>query len=670
MEEKDLEKEKEYLEKVLSEIDTQTQNTVEQINELERQMGELTHYFSEEYYFLDDEETVTGGDEMDEAERVLNYQKLQYYKLKKQKNSPYFGKIDFKSNGNTNSFYIGTFGLTNQSPLPLVCDWRAPVSSLYYDFEIGDASYSSPMGLVVGEITNKRQFKIKDSEMKFCFDSSLTVNDEILQQELSQNASKKMRNIVSTIQREQNAIIRDERNTLFVQGVAGSGKTSIALHRIAYLLYKYREKYKSSDILILSPNFVFSDYISSVLPSLGEENVLETSFFQIARDELITLVPPLQTREDALNELASDAKRLNEVAYKNSFDFAESLKVYLKNYVNLGFNAHDLKFGDITITKDELENLYNKTYVNKSPAVRVSWIADYILDKIDANEQAVELVQRVKKVLYPMFIKTSLIDIYIDFLQKIGMNFTFSSEKTIRFEDIAPLLYIKNYILGVDKKNIKYLVIDELQDYSPVHLELINQIFDCPKTVLGDISQCIEKIIEENDLPKYANLIGADEVLSLKKTYRSTMEITEFCNKIKNLDAKSVERHGKVPEVKVFDCIGNEIDYIQKIIFETKDKYNNIAIICKTPDEVKKYYELFDKLDELVMMNDSTPLSKLMIMPTSLAKGLEFDMVIIPNASQSEYNNFLDKNLLYVASTRALHELYVTSNSELTKFLK
>ena len=669
MEQKDLEQEQKYLQKVLVEIDNQTYIAKKQINELEKQMSELTHYFSEEYYFLDDEETVTGGDEMDDVERVLNATKLQLFKLNKQKISPYFGKIDFFNNDKLKSYYIGTFSLTSGTQTPFVCDWRAPVSSLYYDYELGKASYKAQIGEISGEIKNKRQFKIKDGKMVYCFDSALTIGDEILQQELSLNATQKMKQIVATIQKEQNKIIRDERDTLFIQGVAGSGKTSIALHRIAYLLYKQREKYKSSDILILSPNYIFSDYISSVLPSLGEENVLETSFFQIAKDELVGLVPPLQTREQAINELAVDSKRLNEVAYKNCFDFAESLKNYLKMYVNLSFNAKDLTFGDVKITKQELEELYNQKYQQKTPATRVEWIADYILDRIDASDKAEELVGRVKKVLYPMFISNSLLDVYVDFLSKIGMKFSFSDEKTIRFEDISPILYIKNYILGIDKKSVKYLVVDELQDYSPVQLELINSIFDCPKTVLGDISQCIEKIIEPSDLPKYANIIGADEILTLNKTYRSTKEITEFSNKIKKINANSVERHGKQPQIQVFDSIDDEISCIENIV-KQNSKYQSIAIICKTENDAKQYYDKLNNLDELVLMQENSNMSNLMIMPASLAKGLEFDMVIIPNVSTACYNNFLDKNLLYVSCTRALHELYLTSPSNLTKFLK
>ena len=321
-----------YLKKVLDVIEIHIKNTEELILKLEKEMRELTHHFSEEYYYLDDEETVTGGDELDDAERVINETKNEFYRLKKQKLSPYFGKIVFKdyATNKAENYYIGTFSLTNNTDVPLVCDWRAPVSSMFYDFEIGNAKYIAPQGEISGEILNKRQFKIKDSKMLYCFDSNLTIQDEILQQELANNADVKMKNIVSTIQKEQNLIIRDGSKVLFVQGIAGSGKTSIAMHRVAYLLYKFREKYTSKNILIISPNNIFSDYISSVLPSLGEQNIQSMSFYDIAQDELSTLTCGLQTKEESINEIIDDEQRLNEVAYKNCFEFCESLKAFSK----------------------------------------------------------------------------------------------------------------------------------------------------------------------------------------------------------------------------------------------------------------------------------------------------------------------------------------------------
>ena len=672
MDELEKQKEQNHLQDVLTEIDKQTEYKNKQIEELTKEMSELTHHFSEEYYFLDDEETLTGGDELDDQERVINETKAQYYRLKKQRLSPYFGKISFCEQGENapKDYYIGIFNLTNGTQIPLVCDWRAPISTIYYDYEIGRASFKAPIGLISGNITAKRQFKIKDSKLEWCFDSSLTINDDILQKELSQNSTQKMKNIVATIQREQNSIIRDENNILFVQGVAGSGKTSIALHRVAYLLYKYREKYKSSDILIISPNTIFSEYIANVLPSLGEENIVNMSFWDIATNELKTLANSLQTREQALEDLTGDYKRLNEVAYKNCFEFSESLKQYLKTFVDVSFVPKDLTFGNVKIKKEEIEKLYNFNYKDKTPAIRISWIADYILDKLDIEDSSGEVYARIKKVIYPMFVSRSLTEIYADFLANIGLNFSFCDDDKIKYEDIAPILYIKNYLLGLNKLGkVKYLVIDEVQDYNPLQLEMFNEIFSCPKTMLGDINQCIEKIVSNDDLNRYAKIVGANEIITLNKTYRSTYEITNFANKIKNLNCECVDRHGEDVQVFTYDNIQDECKKIAELVKQNQ-QFQDVAIICKNKNEAQKYYSYLGEIDELNLIEEGSALSKIMIMPASICKGLEFDMVILPNVSKDNYNSFLDKNLLYVSSTRALHKLYLTSTKDVTKLVK
>lgn len=669
MDQLEYDKELAYLNKVTCVLDKDVIETQKKISELSEEFEKIKSYYSEQYYFLDDEEIVAGGDEMDKEETLINEETQQLYKYKKQRLSPYFGKIDFLSNGENNSYYIGIFNLTNGEKIPLVCDWRAPVSSMYYDYEVGKASYIAPKGVISGEITNKRQFKIKDSKIEYCFDSSLTINDDILQSELSKNASEKMKNIITTIQKEQNKLIREDDNIIFVQGVAGSGKTSIALHRVAYLLYKFRDKFASSDILILSPNYVFSDYISEVLPSLGEENIQNETFIDLAKEELSNLVPQFDSREHMLDEITTDTNRLNEVAYKNCIDFADSLKTYLKTYINLNFKPKDMNFGDIKIKSSELEELYNKKYIQKTPAVRVNWISDYIIDKLNIQKNVDDVASRVKRILYTMFDKISLIDIYSDFLDKIGLKFSLSSENLLKFEDIAPILYIKYYMLGLKKRNIKYLVVDEYQDYSILLFEMFNEIFDCPKCILGDINQCIEKIMTIEDENKFAKTIGAKEICNLEKTYRSTYEITNFCNQIKDIQSNPVHRHGKKVDVKICENIENEAKIIEKIIKNAK-KYDTIAIICKTTKEAEKYYEYLGGLSELVLMNQNMPITKIMIMPISMCKGLEFDMVIVPNATRENYKTFLDRNFLYTACTRALHELVVTTNLNLTTFIK
>lgn len=668
MEINDIENEKLYLKKVLIEIDSQIIQTQKTINILNEELEKLKSYYSEQYYFIDGEEKVTGGDEMDKIESIINTQTLHYYNLKKQRLSPYFGKIDFLSNDRKNSYYIGIFNLTNGGEIPLICDWRAPVSSLYYDFEVGKASYTAPSGVISGEIINKCQFKIKDTKLKYVFDSSLTINDEILQQELAQNASNKMKNIIATIQREQNKLIREDDNMIFVQGVAGSGKTSIALHKVAYLLYKYRDKFASSDILILSPNSIFSDYISAVLPSLGEENALSMTFMDLAKEELRD-VSQFESREEMLDAITSDNIRLNEVAYKNCVEFANSLKMYLNTYLNLSFRPKDIAVGDIKITSAELMELYDKKYINKTPAIRINWIVDYILDKLEVEKNQDDVAFRLKRILYSMFERVSLIDIYSDFLDKIGLKFNFSKQNKLFFEDIAPVLYIKHYMLGLTKRNVKYLIIDEYQDYNLLEIEIFNEIFTCPKCILGDVNQCIEKIMTDDDVNTYAKTFGAKNVYTLNRTYRSTYEITTFCNNIKGIESQPVDRHGKDVCINLFENIEKEANFIENLVKNSKN-YDTIAIICKTTQEAKLYYEYLGNIDDLVLMDGNSSLSRVMIMSVCSAKGLEFDMVIVPNATSDNYKTFLDKNFLYTSCTRALHELVICANGELTKLIK
>lgn len=663
MENMQIELEKEHLNNVLFEIDKQIDKTGQQIVELEKEMKELTSHFSEEFYNMDDEEAVCGGDQLDEHEAILLAVKNGYNRLKRQRLSPYFGRMDFREATEQYStpYYIGIFSLTKDGS-PLVCDWRAPVSSMYYDYEVGKAEYHAPVGIIDGEITSKRQFKIKNSEIEYVFDSNITIGDEILQKELSQNSSYSMKNIVATIQKEQNKIIRnDDDKVIFVQGVAGSGKTSVALHRAAYLLYSNKDNISANDLLILSPNNVFSEYISQVLPELGEQNIMQTSFFEIARQELMSLVPQLETREEMLSALSvGNFERLNQVAYKNSFDFYESLKTYLKTYISLKFEAKDLVFGETKIKKQTIEELFNRKYIDKTPAIRVSWIADYIVDQLNVGKNAEAIYPRVKKLLYPMLGVNDISLIYADFLDKIGMNFSFGSNGKVNNEDVAPLLFIKDYILGIAPyKQIKYLIVDEMQDYSPVHFDLIEKVFNCNKTVLGDINQCIEKVITPDDLEKTAQLCGASRVVYMNKTYRSTYEITEFAEKLKGIECDKVARHGEKPEIKTFENKYLELEYIKQKIDECSE-YNTIAIITKTQQQANEYYAMLGEYDELSLMNENSTISKLMIMPASLSKGLEFDVVIIPNASSDNYKSFMDKNLLYVSCTRALHKLYLS----------
>ena len=424
-----------YLKKVLKEIKKQQLHYKNQISGLEKQKKNLSLQYSDDFYTMDDEEALTEGDRLAEFDNITKFMENNLDKLNRQEYSPYFGRVDFSIKGKKSvPYYIGVNNLVKEGQeLPLICDWRAPVSSLFYDYEVGKASFDAPDGKVEGDVTLKRQYDIKNGKLYNAFESSLTIGDDILKEVLSQNASKKMKTIISTIQKEQNKIIRaNKEKNMLVQGVAGSGKTSIALHRIAYLLYQNKDTLKAEDVLILSPNKLFAEYIAQVLPELGEENISQMSFYRLAQTELKFLGLELEKREENLEEVCKFSNRLNEVAYKNSYDFFESLQLFCKNYFNFAFKPKNLSFGNVTVTAKEMLDLYNKTYINKTPAIRVEWLVDYIIDKLNIDKNINEISEKIKSKIYPFFEQTNVINIYANFLANIGMKFSLNSKEQIR----------------------------------------------------------------------------------------------------------------------------------------------------------------------------------------------------------------------------------------------
>ena len=484
----ELGREQKYLNKVVDTLEDQIQFLNNSLYDQEKNLQETSEYMASSFYGSDAEEHAVAKQAMEELQLgIIALAETRNLK-ERQKQSAYFGRIDFWADDEQSvlPYYIGIAHIgTADKPLPLVLDWRAPLSSMYYDFELGDAKYSAPMGEITGKITLKRQYKTLQRELVYAFDSSLTIGDEILKAELGKNASAKMKNIVATIQKEQNQIIRAPlHENMVVQGVAGSGKTSIALHRVAYLLYT--NKIKSSDILIVSPSGIFSDYISNVLPELGESNTPKITFEEIAEAELFGFArfePKSQMLEDIL---AGNQQRALDVQTKASQAFFDNLKTYLDTQVALNFKAKDIKVGTTIIKAKEIEKLYSENYQTKNPAVRIEWIADYVLDRLEVgakNQKAV--FQRVKKVLFTMFESTDIVALYEDFLKTQNMSLNkvqIGKDVFLGFEDVPSLLYIKNFLLGVEiKKHFKHIIIDEMQDYSLIALDILKTIYTATK---------------------------------------------------------------------------------------------------------------------------------------------------------------------------------------------
>ena len=590
---------------------------------------------------------------------------------------PYFGRIDFlekKENSKVMPIYIGIHTFYDpESRATLIHDWRAPVSSMFYDHELGEAGYRSPSGEIKGVISLKRQYRIRGGKMEFMIESALTVHDDILQKELSSNADDKMKNIVATIQREQNRIIRNEDiRTLIIQGVAGSGKTSIALHRIAYLLYTFRDSISSKDILIISPNKVFSDYISNVLPELGEETVPETSMEQILSGVLEHKYK-YQTYFGLVNELLEkpSSSLIDRIAYKASFGFISELDKFILHIENTYFKAADVKLTKyITIPAPFIEEQYLR--FNRYPIRRrFDAMADYMLDMLKIQYTfTVTTTGRnlLKKEIRLMFAGNNDIQVYKDFFKWTNNPGMFKMRKghTLEYSDLAPLAYLHLALEGSGNQpfRVKHLLIDEMQDYSPIQYKVIQKLFPCRKTVLGDAGQSVNPY-GSSTAETIQKSLTASEIMKLCKSYRSTFEITDFAQKIHpNAELEPVARHGEKPQILQFGSAVEELSGIMGLISTyRKSGYKSLGIICKTEQQAREMADVLKSYANdisFLSSQSSAFVQGIVITSAHMAKGLEFDEVIIPQTDERNYRSEIDKSMLYVAVTRAMHRLTLT----------
>lgn len=670
MDNKTLEEEKSYLLNVQNEIDRTKADNQKLYKQNLKTISNFKKYFVDNYYDI-----KVDGDELAEINLQIenfeqqnnNIQKL-VSRLTKQKKNPYFGRFDFKTadDDQARQYYIGLGFLQDNKNKNLVYDWRSDICSLYYEDKLGKNSYTCQDGKIDGNVSLKRQYKIEDGKLNYYIDSNMVIDDDILMEQLSKNASSKMHEIASTIQKEQNILIRNEKfeNTI-VQGVAGSGKTSIAMHRVSYLLFKYRKQLKSEDILVLSPSELFADYIDEVLPALGEEKTFTTTFSNMAK-RLLGL--DFETRETMLERVIGKQQQADfeNIAIKSSFEFLEDLKNFLNNDICKLFVPKTMTFGDVVITKDELADLFFNRMKTLPIYKRIDVLAENIADRFKIEQSKHEdLVKRAKKLLYNKLITTDLLKIYNLFLQSVDLE----EIDKIGAYDVAPILLIKENLFSLkDNFDAKYVIIDEMQDYTPCHFYLFDKIWHCAKLYLGDIYQSIDKTLSADYLKQLAKQTKS-KLKYLNKSYRSTLQISLFAQKIlgKHI-ANNVNRNGDEVEChKVKDCAKD----IEKILEQLSDKSQSVAIICKTIDEIKLLQKQSNILKKFKVLNEIGSLTKAknVITTPAKAKGVEFDCVIVPFANDTNYNNELDKNLLYVSATRALHKLYFVADKKPSRFL-
>jgi DNA helicase-2/ATP-dependent DNA helicase PcrA len=588
-----------------------------------------------------------------------------YRRLMNIKNKPYFASIVFiDEDGTVNNIYIALTYLNDKTDNNILYDWRSPICSLFYDYEVGLCSYKAPGGIYKGELKRKRQYNIKDGKLLGVFDNNLNINDEVLQDVLASDTSGKMTNVVNTIQKEQNQVIRNiVDKTLIVQGSAGSGKTTVALHRIAYLLYQNREL-NSNNILIFSPNSIFTDYISDVLPSLGEANTKETTF----NDYLSFVLDEYEDVEDYSHFVSRyySEEEINPtlISYKQSDQIVIDMNNYLLDYIkNARFNDGIIENKLNKVSKEELNEMLTYKY-DKFPLFnRVEAIAERLSNnfykgsskKIPTFRKLLYSVSNFKqdyKAIYKGFYHSKYAKLILD--DKTINSFT--NGAIISYEDSLLFCYMKGILEGFRyENNIKQVVIDEAQDYNKLQYIIIHEIFKKSHfTILGDINQNINPYYKYDSLKELSNLFNDSNYIELEKTYRSTPEIINYTNKILNLNHVNAIRNSSNKPV----VFRKDVNLLVNDLKHLKELYKSIAIICKNEDSCQKLYNLIHKDIEIDIASNKIFKDNLIIIPAYLAKGLEFEAVIVYNNRSDSYHNN-EKNLLYVACTRAEQELYI-----------
>ncbi|MBL1227174.1 HelD family protein [Enterococcus sp. BWR-S5] len=651
---------------------------------IEQRMEELesTIESNEQSYRSMQKYTVDYKNELDKYEVYNFHQNMNYIdkrsvletgvlkKLAYQKEVPYFAKIGFQFAGENEQedFYIGRFGFADDYEEQLVYDWRAPISSLYYDFTLGSAFYESFGKTFPGELKQKRQYEIENQTLKWMVDTEESLNDDFLLKELGRNTTNEMKTIIHTIQKEQNEVIRDtQTKNLIIQGVAGSGKTSIALHRMAYLLYRQRETLTSEQVLILSPNRVFSDYIATVLPELGEEELQQVDITTLGK-RFIEEKLQVSSRQEEVAELLErplSDKGLN-FSYKRSTEFFELAKAHLEK-LKERFYIDDLELSEtLKIEKSVIQSVIEQCRETALfPLVKE--VSSALSNTVNSKRSSkVSMLEKIieQKLKQRLDIKNSLQE-YKGFLKQFPLKYQASTKRSFLFYcDLFPFLFFKLGIEGIEPMMaIKHLVIDEMQDYSLLQLYVLNQLFPNDKTICGDVNQ---NIAEENAafLNELQNQLPKSRLAAFNMSYRSSYEIIEFAkNFTTNQQITAVKRHGKPVNIQTITTSEEKISKLTAAIadFLTSD-HKSCGIICQSWEEVEALERQLSDYSLSKFSEGTSKMTEGVILTTvQFAKGLEFDEVILPDITKKQLTK--KSNAIYTSCSRALHGLTVLVTS-------
>ena len=676
----------EFLPEVLGLIEKRLGEIDENIQAVRQDINSMNEYYWDNYTEMDQ----YGYEDYDNQQALkmqVNANQENWKmrrRLKRMLDAPFFGSVEFVYDGEDEpeDFYIGIGNFARErGALPLIYDWRAPVSSLFYDYDKGEASYEAPGGRMDGEILSKWQYKIRGGKMIYEFESDVKIDDDILKQELGANSDTKLKNIVRTIQKEQNAIIRNTKDKILaIQGVAGSGKTSVALHRIAYLLYHDREHLNSSNILILSPGGVFADYISHILPELGEENIQEMSFDLFAYHELRRNTG---NQENVIKMIAADCEDKyhqieREIAgvddadqkryeWKQSVEYVQAIEGFLIELEDRLVDFEDVEFKGIHKSAGEIMEFFYEKYTGTPLLDRMGAVMEYFIDEVETlrgrslNDEEQEIIYRK---FMNMYVTRDICQIYNWFLEDYGFPALPDmppERRVLEYEDVYPILYLKYSLTAAGQhKNIRHLVIDEMQDYTYLQYVLLAKMFSCNMTILGDKAQTIAG--KQQDVLTFLPKIFGKKVkrIVMNKSYRNTSEIAEYAKTTGgSKDIQYVARHGKAVERQTIKTLEKTCKEISGKLKLGEEEYETAAILTMTEKEAEHIYEIMHKLgaEAHYINRDSAQFKKGLTVTTYyLAKGLEFDQVFIVGGDR---NNKMYQGYQYICATRALHELYV-----------